>query len=214
MTTIRGWKTRQVKGNPLISITIASYLCEDPRRWDSLQCLLYSLKAQTYTNWEALIIHDGPLGHDHETVKKWTMVEDIGEPQHIQLFEMPERRARFGHPWRSAGLAKTRGDLVCMSNDDNYYMPTFFEWMAAELSPPKVDFAYCDCIHSHKQWVPMKTELKRGKIDLGCWMADGNLVRGTPWTDFNFAGDWSYIQQLVAGARKVVKVPGTLFVHN
>ena len=211
MSNIRGWKPREIKGNPLVSITIASYLVEDPRRWDSLMCLLYSLKAQTYPNWEALIIHDGPLEGNHGRIDA---IETMGHVRQIRFIETGQRMAKFGHPWRSFGFSRTRGDYICSTNDDNYVCPSYIEWLLSELVNQQADFAYCDCVHSHKQWQPMTTELKRGKIDLGCWMASADLVKKTKWIDFNFAGDWSYIHKLKHEAKKIVKVPATLFVHN
>ena len=59
-SAIRMWKSRPVRGEPRVSLVVASYLGDDPRRTDALMCLLYSLKAQTYPRWEAVVVHDGP----------------------------------------------------------------------------------------------------------------------------------------------------------
>ena len=55
MRDIRGWTPLPVAGNPLISMTVATF-----EQTDELACLLYSFRAQTYPNWEAVVVHDGP----------------------------------------------------------------------------------------------------------------------------------------------------------
>ena len=61
----------------------------------------------------------------------------------------------------------------------------------------------------------MKTEIRRGKIDVGCWMASKDLIKAVQWTDFTFAGDWSFINNLNKTAEgRHAKVDSYLYVHN
>ena len=210
---IRMWKTRKVPGNPLVSMVVASYLREDERRWSSLMCLVWSLMAQTYQNWEVVIVHDGRLPPDEATRRKIERLENISLSK-VRFLETPERRAKFGHPWREYGIKQAKGKYICLSNDDNLYAPVFVEALVAELVNGKNQFAYCDMIHSHQQWRFFSTQPRKSKLDLGAWIADGDLVRSTPWTDFSFSGDGTFIEALVKKAKGVVKVPSCLFVHN
>lgn len=204
---MRFWKTLPVPGNPLVSLVVAAYTREDPRKLDALCGLIYALRAQTYEHWEAILVHDGP-NPDHAA-----LVARIGDPR-IRFVETPVRRQGFGHPWRSFGIALARGAYVGLSNGDNYYVPVYFEAMLHPLVVQQARFAFCDLVHSHRLWQPVCTRPEKGSLDLGAWIADAALVKATPWVDFGFAGDGTFIDHLVAKAEKVVKVNHTLFVHS
>lgn len=205
---MRYWKPREIVGKPLVGIAIASYLNNDwDRRHAALCCLLYSLLAQTYQNWTALVVHDGPV------VKPPNLPND----PRIVFETTPLRAQQFGHPHREAALAKLRSDgaeWLGLSNDDNYYVPVYLEWMLSEAQRSKAEFVYCDAVHSHKQWSVLAAELRRGKIDLGHFLANKRLTQSIAFDKYTFAGDWDYISRLQAVARRKVKVTGTLFVHN
>lgn len=182
---------------------VAAY--ERPR---PLACLLHSFLCQTYENFEVLIIHDGPGAAARE------VVERIGD-RRIKFMETDRRTNQFGHPLRKLGIGYCSGQYVGMSNDDNYYVPVYFEWMLHSLVASGALFAYCNTIHSHHLWQPYDTKPMRGALDAGAWIADTELVKTTEWTDFGSAGDGTYIDALVAKAQnRIVKVPGYVFVHN
>jgi hypothetical protein len=167
---MRYWKPRSIKGDPLVGIAIASYLNDDwERRHAALCCLLYSLLAQTYKNWLALVVHDGP-----------TMREPQLPSDPRILFETSATRVQqFGHPHREPALTtlRSRGaDWLGLSNDDNYYTPVYFEWMVSAAQQHNAELVYCDAVHSHKQWRPLTAELQRGKIDLGHFLAHNRFT--------------------------------------
>jgi hypothetical protein len=209
---MRYWakQNKKIRGQPLLSMTIASYLNEDPRRLDALTCLLYSFKAQTYAKWTATVVHDGPCQNGFNLSAY--LKQAIGDKR-ISVVTTPERLMHHGHPYRREQALLTQGDYLGFTNDDNYYAPVYFEWMLSELTAG-ADFVYCDMVHSHKLWQPFKTEPRYKKLDMGGFVASRQLVELTPWTDFSFKGDGTFIDALQVRARKVVKVPATLFVHN
>ncbi len=214
MSSIHGWKRRKVKptedgGMPRVSLVVASYLNDDRRRLDSLLCLLYSVRAQTYPHWEVVVVHDGPIVSP-------TVKADLNRVCQgpTWLVETTERKGSFGHPNRHLGIRHVSGDYVGLSNDDNYYAPVYFEWMLSELQEKKAQLAYCNMAHSHRGWGVIDAKPARGFIDAGNWIAESGLAKGVPWTDMTFAGDWTYFDALHRKARKAVKVPGVLFVHN
>lgn len=193
-------------------MVVASYLNDDPRRLDSLLCLLHSFKAQTWPHWEAIVIHDGPI--KNPTAKaKIEQVDKFGKGV-IWLIETEERKGQFGHPYRHLGIRHAPGHYIGLSNDDNYYAPVYFEWMLSEIQAVDAQLAYCDMIHSHRQWQVIKAQPKRGFIDAGNWLVSANIAKTTPWTDMGFSGDWTYFKALHAKAKRVVRVPAPLFVHN
>jgi hypothetical protein len=189
---------------------IAAYLAEDRRQDAALRSLLWSLEAQTYPHWRAVVVHDGPL-----PARLAGLPENLSRKfPRVTMAVTPKRLGQSGHPHRHAWACKTEGEFVGFTNQDNYYAPVYLEWTVSKLVVEKADLAYCDMVHSHQLWRPFTTAPKPGRIDLGCYLARRGLVAATPWTDHSFRGDGTYFEQLAKRARKVVKVPATLFVHN
>lgn len=199
-----GWKPLPIKGSPLVSMVIATY-----QQGDELACLLYSLRAQTYPNWEALVIHDGPKA---EWRKEWEKISIPFDPR-IKLIDTPVHEGRWGHPHRQWGISQARGEYICLSNGDNYYVPVFFEWMLYEMQKG-ADFVHCYMVHSHKRYADFHTIPLKTKIDLGAWMGHHSIVKSTPWTDYGFAGDGTFIEAVAGKAKKISCIPAFLFVHN
>jgi hypothetical protein len=205
---MRYWKPRYVPGGPKVGIAVASYLNEQPRRHASLMCLLYALQAQTWHNWQCIVMHDG---HCKVTVPKI-------DPR-ITFVQAEERKGNHGHPHRQATLNRLL-DADCtwllMTNDDNYYAPVFLEWMLMMACNPFVtDLVYCNMIHSHKLWQHLHAHLRRGSIDLGSFMIHKDLARQIQFDDYSFAGDWAYLEKAMQKTEKQIrKIPATLFVHN
>jgi glycosyltransferase involved in cell wall biosynthesis len=199
---IRGWTPLPVPGNPKVSVAVATY-----EQGPELACLLYSFAAQTYPNWEAVVVHDGPGPVCRE------VVERMNDPR-VRLIETPERKGRYGHPWRQLGIDACTGDYIGLTNGDNYYAPVYFEWMLHLLGTRRADVVYCDWVHSHTQWSTMRAGPGKWLIDLGCWLARAALVKSTPWRDNGFDGDGTYFEDLLKRATQVVHLPKPLFVHN
>jgi glycosyltransferase involved in cell wall biosynthesis len=201
---IRFWNKLEVPGNPKISLGISAYNRPDP-----LSCLLYSLKSQTYDNWEAVIMHDGPGPQVREAVKR------IEDPR-IRYFESDERQSQYGHPNRPLTISLCTGDFIGLTNDDNYYAPVYFEAMLHALYSANADFAHCDMVHSYWRYCYFVTQARKNRCDLGSWVGRAYLVKSTPWRDMDFAGDGTFIDDMVAkcGRNRVVHVPMTVFIHN
>lgn len=199
---MRNWKPRGLSGSEKVSVVVATY-----EQTDCLLSLLYGLRAQTYQNWEAIVVHDGP----GPTCRR--LVDGIGDAR-IVCHEAPEHGGHFGHEWRAWGLERATGAYVGMTNGDNWYAPVYFEWMLSAMIPAGADLAYANMIHSHHQWAPFKTVLRVGQCDLGAWIATAALARAVPWPGTSFEADGQYIEAMARLARRVVHVPGHLFVHN
>lgn len=203
---MRFWKPKQIDDQPLVRLVVASYLNEERvSRRAALHCLLHSLRAQTYANWNLTVVHDGPCD--------WQLV--LPEPDaRIEFLTTPRKIGHFGHKYRRRYALEGPGDVIGFTNDDNYYAPTYLEWMLHTMQKERAEFVYCDMVHSHQMWKPFKTEPKYRKLDLGGFLVKRRLVENVPWTDFSFKGDGTYINALVAKARRTAKVNATLFVHN
>lgn len=214
---MRFWTPKKVHGKPLAGIAVACYPA-DAREYSALLGLVAAVQAQTYDRWRLLLVHDGPPARDTAAPRQ-AFRAAVAADDRVQWFEPPERAGKFGHPHRQAAidLLLAQGCThVGLTNQDNYYAPTYLEWLLSVATNPKKprELVYCNCVHSHKLWQPMTTEPRRGRIDLGCFLAAAGLVRQVRFDNFAFNGDGVYIERLRNRARGVEKVNATLMVHN
>lgn len=205
---MRYWKQVTLKPQ-LVDVIAVAYFNTDPRRFEAFRCLLASLQAQTYSNWQLTVYHDGPI-FKPEIARHPVWRED----SRLKLVETQNRVEQFGHPNRALGIAAAEGEVLALTNDDNYFMPVYLEWLLGAMQQQEADLVYCNTIHSHLRWQPMKTKLRPGKIDVGGWLVKTAIAKKTPWTDFSFRGDGIYVSALARAASKVYKVESYLFVHN
>lgn len=206
---MRYWTPREFTDPPTVTMLVASYLNGDrSNRLHALRCLLCSFMAQTYPHWRAVVVHDGPLDQPE-------IVDYVAKLDSRIAFETtPGKIGHFGHKYRHQYASKVADGWIGFTNDDNYYAPVYFEWLLSHALRQKAEMVYCDMVHSHKMWKPMTTQARYKYLDLGGFLATAALIKKTPWTDFSFKGDGTYINALRQRARKVVKVDATLFVHN
>ena len=206
---MRYWKLKSISNNYKVGMVIATY-----DQTDCLQSMLASIKTQTWRNFKILVSHDGPASAEVKAAFRAV----VGSDARFLFKETAARQNKFGHERRYPGfqeLISEGADYLCTTNGDCWYTPNYFESMLYQMQKDAMPFSYCNMIHSHKLWQPMKTEMRRGKIDVGCWMASKELIQQVQWTDFSFAGDWSFIHKLhkVSEGRHA-KVDGYLYVHN
>lgn len=198
---------------PTLGLVVATYQQEAP-----LECLLASLRSQAYRHLRVLVVHDGPMsGAAWEAWRR-----GCADDERLDYFITATRADDFGHSLRPLGFQHpflAGVDYLGSTNGDNYYAPAWSWEMAYALSTAHAGgpaLAYCDCVHSHKLWQPLRAQLRRGRIDVGSWLASACLLRQTPWPDRSFAGDWSYLESLLprVAEKNRIHVPHTLFVHN
>lgn len=209
---MRYWKAKKVAGDPCVGIGVATYLNGEDRRLAALEGLVASFRAQTWPHWRLLLCHDGPLKAEHHAA-----VKHLTTDRRVRWHETADRLEKFGHPhrqWQIDQLSATCGWLG-LTNDDNWYAPVYLEWLLRVATTTKrCDFVYCDMVHSHKMWKPLKTAPRRGQLDLGGWLAKSTLCRKLKFDNFSFSGDGDYINRLRLSAQATQKVDATLFVHN
>jgi len=198
-------------------------VCVAYRRYRNLPVLIHAFLAQTLQNFKLLVIHDG---HDAEMEALLTPYRQ----QHPDAFDFrfTDRRYNdYGHSLREIGIGLADTEYLLITNDDNYYVPRFLEYMFMPIhrqpdAPP--DIVFCDMIHSHHNpglrqqlpYNPFETRPERNFIDMGCFIARTALAKQVGFRDKGFAGDATYFEDLVHAVAepRVVKIPMTLFVHN
>src|ERR1043165_2007520 len=82
-----------------------------------------SILSQTFTDYELLVYHDGPL-----------LDPDAPTPIPIRCTEM--RHNDWGHSLRDRGIREAKGDYIVHFNADNVLYPHALELIAAEIRRP------------------------------------------------------------------------------
>ena len=95
-----------------------------------------------------------------------------------------------------------------MSNDDNYYVPGYFEQML--LSMNNVDLVMCQLLHSKAGWAvnPPGNDLAGGSLGRRLFdRSDGRVPEHTSDQDF-------LREMLTIVGKRVAVVSRPLFIHN
>jgi glycosyltransferase involved in cell wall biosynthesis len=182
-------------------------------RLSHLVCLLGSLQAQSNPNWTAHIVADCPPEEIVENMKR--AITFFNDPR-FRLTVLAERHQDWGHTPRQYGLDNATETWVCMSGEDNYYVPEFVDRMLEEGK--NHHFVYCDMVHNwtDRQYIPIKSELKYGLVDIGNFMCKTNMAQKIRLNPTIEQADFLFIEEFKKKFEhaKVKKVSGVLYVHN
>ncbi len=118
---------------PLISIVLPIYNGEKYMRQS-----IDSVLAQTYINWELLIIDDGSTDRTASIATEYTTkdarIHYYKNPKNLRLPKTLNR-----------GFSLAHGDYLTWTSDDNYYYPTALEVMYRTLQQQNQEFASASC---------------------------------------------------------------------
>jgi GT2 family glycosyltransferase len=183
-----------------------------------LRLLIDSFVLQTDTHWFMTIIHDGPAPED---VKKVVDSYISAGVPNIRYIETTGINGCYGHVNRKMMLEAADpadGEFLLFTNDDNYYVIRFVEYMLAAANKKNVGIVYCDMVHSHIAHDVLKAKLKVNHIDIGAFIVDINLAQSVGFNHFTYAGDGLFAEELAARAKKLrlrkIYIPKPLFCHN
>ncbi|HOV10798.1 MAG TPA: glycosyltransferase family 2 protein [Bacteroidales bacterium] len=116
---------------PYFSVIIPTY-----NRAHILGKALLSVKEQTYTDWECIIVDDGSTDNTKEFVAKW--ISEDNRFRYIRQ-ENAERSAA-----RNNGIKNAKGKYVCFLDSDDEYLPShlsvLYEKILAESEPEALFF--------------------------------------------------------------------------
>ena len=192
-------KTKEMK----VEFLISTY-----NRNNLLRCMLASLVAQSDGDWIAHVVIDNP-----DSLVEQSMKESIDDDR-IKYTRLEERYNDWGHTPHQLYKQKCTADYIVMTNDDNYYVPTFVKELklAAKDSPGIV---YWDMVHSHYNYQYFKCTPVINCIDIGAFATRTDLAKevvlGTMYdADGHFIRDFRKKFPSV----KLVKIDKILFVHN
>lgn len=189
-------------------------ICVAYERPNQLLGLIASFVVQTDPRWELNIIYDGPVPDEINRVKK--VIQD----KRIFFANTETRNAKFGHPNRRAALESLiaeDSDYVLMTNDDNYYAPTFVAQMLKNCND-NIGMVYCDTIHSYQSHDVTRSFLFENGIDMGAFIVRFNIAKEIGFKHDHFSADGTYCTECrrmcASHGYSIVQVPRPLFVHN
>ena len=175
---------------------------------EHLLAMILCLRRQTYENWEAVIVTDGP----NKPAKD--LIYQLKDPRLI-FIETPTPLGFWGHPYRDLGISYCTGDWIGLTNDDNYYVPGYLKKMTDAIkSSPKIKMVMCDMLHKEFQWMMCMCEPIITRCDLGNWLVRAEIAKSTPWPGNDVADDGRYVEQIAAKADGVYMIHIPLFIKN
>jgi hypothetical protein len=198
-----------------MNIQIICVAYERPIR---LQTLINCFVLQTDPRWVLHIVYDGPAPQ---------VILNIVEPfvngnmkDKVHFYQSPERYEKYGHPNRKTMLQTIEcdaHDFILMTNDDNYYVPRFVEFMLKEVTH-NTGLVYCDTVHSHAGYDINYSELRENCIDMGAFMVRADVAKTTGFNHDHFSADGRYAEDCNRNCQKrnlrVVKIKKAIFIHN
>jgi hypothetical protein len=186
---------------PLISIICPAY--------NNYPVIVASMLAQTYTNWELHLVHDGP---DTTGIKKL-----LPQDKRITFETTPKHIGNWGHYIRQQWINKVKGNYILITNADNYHTPNYLEAMLKGFTP-STTATYCSqMVHSYIKHGIINCKVQRGYIDCAGVMVKSYAAKEVGWQDVdNHSSDWTYFEDIVKrfGVDTFTKVEGCLLVHN
>lgn len=136
---------------PLVTVVVPTL-----NRPQLLKDALTSLIAQTYSNWEAVVINDG--GEDVQSV-----IEDLGNDSRILLLthwkKLGQSRAR------NTALRVARGQIICYLDDDDRYLPGHLEGIVKVMRESPSPFIYTGALKVTEQLLEGQ-RIEIDKIDI------------------------------------------------
>ena len=179
-------------------------------RPNNLMVILASLVSQSNPNWKAHVIIDG-------LTDSYRKVKDLYQDENrIRFSHIDGPNKDWGHTPRNIGLEQATEEWVCMTGDDNYYVPEFVNEML-QVSEGQ-HFVSCNMVHNwvNKEYIGINTALQFGRIDIGCFMVRTNMGNKIKLNTKEEWADWYYVEEFIKKYKhaKFNKLNKILYVHN
>jgi hypothetical protein len=181
--------------------------------YNKLPYVITSLLAQTFTNWELRLIHDGPNANGIEKFVK------LFKDDRIVYSETKEHKGNWGHYIRSNEIQKLNDkEFVVITNADNYHVPVYIDEMLKAFDDENKIASYCsDMVHSYKAHQVIPCSLMRGFVDCAGVMIRASVAKSVGWNDIDsHSADWFFFNEIIRryGVVGFKRVLGCLLVHN
>jgi len=128
------------KNNPTVSVLTPTW----NRGIKMLNRCMTCVNWQTFSDWEHVIVSDGP----DPVLREYFSVTSKKEPKRT-FHELEENHADYGASVRKLAMPWLKGKYFAFLDDDNIMFPEFLEEMvgALEGTGPEVGFAVCQIVH-------------------------------------------------------------------
>lgn len=136
--------------NPLLSIIIPTY-----NRDSLLGQTLDSILAQSYKNWECIIVDDGSEDNTFELVDFY-----VKKDQRFQYYLRPQDRPKGANACRNYGFEKSKGEFINWFDSDDLMTVDFLEKKVDAALSGYYDFVITktECFRGHRENVIHKNE--------------------------------------------------------
>ncbi len=121
-------------GNALVSVVIPCY-----NRETLVGETLDSVLAQTYENWECIVVDDGSTDSTLEVLRSYT----ARDPR-FRVFQRPPQREKGPCACRNFGFENSRGEYIQFFDSDDLMHPRHLE-MKADLLAEHPEFSFVVC---------------------------------------------------------------------
>ena len=177
-----------------------------------LQILINCFRVQTDPRWEMHIIHDGPAPAEVKNI--------IPDDERVNFYETKHRMKNYGHPNRRyllQNVAAGPNDFILITNDDNYYVPMFVQFMRSEAKLG-VGIVYNDCLHNYYAYDVLKSKMQINHIDMGSFIVRADVAKAVGFTSDAFHADGIYAEACAGYCNchslAIKYVPKPLMIHN
>jgi glycosyltransferase involved in cell wall biosynthesis len=117
----------------LISIIIPTY-----NRAHLISETLDSVMAQTYTNWECIVVDDGSIDNTTEVMKGY-----CAKDPRFEYHQRPKDRTKGANACRNYGFKLCKGDYINWLDSDDLFSNNKLEKQVSELLSSENDIATC-----------------------------------------------------------------------
>jgi glycosyltransferase involved in cell wall biosynthesis len=114
---------------PLVSVIIPVY-----NRADLIPETLESVIAQTYQNWECIVVDDASTDNTMEVVRAF-----CSRDPRIKLFSRPSNRPKGANACRNYGFENSRGDFIKWLDSDDLLSPDALEFQVRIFTQRDLD---------------------------------------------------------------------------
>jgi len=115
----------------LVSIIIPVYNAET-----SIESTLNSVAAQTYTNWELIIVNDGATDGSHEKITRFLESSDLTKNDILYFVQDNAGVSKA----RNEGMKRAKGDFIALLDSDDQWLPSKLEEQLVVMQEhPEVD---------------------------------------------------------------------------
>lgn len=180
-------------------------------RPNHLAAILWSLMAQSSPDWIAHVVSDCSPAGTLDTVKRM-----FADEQRIRFTDLPTRSNDWGHTPRNHGLHTATEELVCMTGEDNYYMPTFVEEVISVMKHDVVNMVFTDFVHNWgTEYIYVPSLIAYSHIDIGNVVFRTEHAGQMSLDPKHFSADWYMIESyLHTYPGKPFHLKKVLYVHN